>query len=60
MHSMSKREFLAAATGFGAIGLGAALAAEAPGNVGAQNRDSVFNVRDFGAKGDGAGMFLDK
>ncbi len=55
MSSMSKRDFLAAAAGFGAAGFGmAAFAGSAPGRDAEPPRgDSVFNVRDFGAKGDG-------
>ena len=51
MTSMNTREFLAAAAGIGAAGLAMAQGAPAAG-AGARN-DTVFNVRDFGAKGDG-------
>ena len=53
MTSMNTREFLAAAAGLGAAGLALAQGAPATGaNAGARS-DTVFNVRDFGAKGDG-------
>ena len=51
MTSMNTREFLAAAAGIGATGLMMAQGAPATG-AGARS-DTVFNVRDFGAKGDG-------
>ena len=49
---MNKRDFLMRAGALGAASLAGAAAAPAPETNGAQS-SSVFNVRDFGAKGDG-------
>ena len=53
MASMSKREFLATAAGLGAAGLALAQGAPATNTNAGARSDTVFNVRDFGAKGDG-------
>ena len=51
MTSMNTREFLATAAGIGAAGL--AMAQGAPAAEAGARSDTVFNVRAFGAKGDG-------
>ena len=53
MTSMNTREFLAAAAGIGAAGLAMAQGAPSAGADAGARSDTVFNVRDFGAKGDG-------
>lgn len=54
MASLSKRDFLTAAVGIGAFAAvpGSACSAAVSGSA-APARDTVFNVSDFGAKGDG-------
>ena len=49
---MNRRDFMFGA-GFGAVGLAASTPALAKAETAGARGDSRFNVRDFGAKGDG-------